>query len=298
MANSIARRDKFLLGVEETYVQEGLTRVLDANAGDLNFVGVDTVKIQNISTTGFGNVTRGGTPHAGSVTVATKTYTLPFDRGTSFVVDPMDNEETSDIAFGRASVEFMRSNAVPELDAIRFATLFGRSGYGAVPQAVLDATTVTNAMDLAILSMNNASVPRNERVFFSTWGVIDLLEKATGFTRNVDYTLPGNVGKVVTAYKGIPIIGVEPSRFISQVTLKNDANGGFEKTATTGRSLNFILIHVPSVRGGAIKYNPSDIIPAGANANSWGDTMKFRMYHGLVIMDSKVKAIYAHASTT
>ena len=295
MANTIARRDKFLIGVEETYVQEGLTRVLDANAGDLNFVGVDTVKIQNISTTGFGNVTRGGTPHSGSVTVATKTYTLPYDRGTSFQVDPMDNEETADIAFGRASVEFMRSHAVPELDAIRFANLFAKSGYGTVPSADLTASTVAPAMDLAILEMNKASVPRSERVFFCTWDIIDLLEKAEGFTRNVDYTLPGNVGKVVTAYKGIPLIGVEPNRFYSQITLLDTASGGYEKKATTGKDLNFILVHVPSVRGGIIKYNPSDIIPAGTNATSWADTMKFRMYHGLVIMDSKVKAIYAHA---
>ena len=117
-------------------------------------------------------------------------------------------------------------------------------------------------------------------------------------TRNVDYTLPGNVGKVVTAYKGIPLIGVEPGRFYTQVTLLNTAAGGFGKTATTGRDLNFILVHVPSAKGGIIKYAPSDIIPAGDNANSWADTMKFRMYHGLVIMDNKKKGIYVHHKTT
>ena len=75
MPNSIALRDKFLAMLDQTYVQEGITRVLDAMQGDLNFTGVSTVKVQNISTTGFGNVTRGGTPHEGSVTVATVNYT-------------------------------------------------------------------------------------------------------------------------------------------------------------------------------------------------------------------------------
>ena len=297
MPNSIALRDKFLAMLDQTYVQEGITRVLDAGQGDLNFTGVNTVKVQNISTTGFGNVTRGGTPHEGSVTVATVNYTLPYDRGTSFKVDPMDNEETSDIAFGRAGAEFMRSNAIPELDATRFANLVAKAGYTPV-SADLTNLTVTAALDTAILAMNKASVPRMDRVFFCTWDVIDLLEKADGFTRNVDYTLPGNVGKVVTAYKGIPLIGVEPGRFYTQVTLLNTAAGGFGKTAATGRDLNFILVHVPSAKGGIIKYAPSDIIPAGNNANSWADTMKFRMYHGLVIMDNKKKGIYAHHKTT
>ena len=209
----------------------------------------------------------------------------------------MDNEETSDVEFGRDGAEFMISKEIKELDEIRFANLYSKAGYTPV-SADLTTSTVAAALDTAILAMNKASVPRTERVFFCTFDVIDLLEKADGFTRNVDYTLPGNVGKVVTAYKGIPLIGVEPGRFYTQVTLLNTATGGFGKTAGTGRDLNFILVHVPSVRGGVIKYAPSDIIPSGTNATSWADTMKLRMYHGLVIMDNKKKGIYVHNKTT
>ncbi len=293
MANVLTLKDKYNLAIDETYVQEGVTRVLDAPASKINFQGAKTVKIQKISTSGLSNVVRGGTPVNGAITVEEETHTLNYDRGKSFVLDVMDAEETG-VGLGMAGAEFMRSDVIPEIDAIRFQKLVSKNGYGAVPSANLTASTVAPALDTAILAMNNASVPRANRVIFCTWDVIDLLEKADGFTRNVDYTLPGNVGKVVTAYKGVPLIGVEPSRFYTAITLLNTEAGGFEP-AVGAKGLNFILVYVPDVQYGVIKYTTSDIIPDGQNANTWGDVMKFRIYHDLIVLDNKTKAIYAHS---
>ena len=50
-----------------------------------------------------------------------QTKTPTYDRNRKFTIDVMDNYETSDIAFGRLSGEFIRTQVIPEIDALRFA---------------------------------------------------------------------------------------------------------------------------------------------------------------------------------
>ena len=53
-----------------------------------------------------------------------------YDRGRKFSVDAMDNEETAGLAFGKLASEFIRTKAVPEMDAVRFASYAAINGIG------------------------------------------------------------------------------------------------------------------------------------------------------------------------
>ncbi len=63
-----------------------------------------------------------------NVTISFETKKFTYDRGAAFTVDAMDDEETAGLAFGSLAADFMRTNVIPEMDAVRFATYAGKSG--------------------------------------------------------------------------------------------------------------------------------------------------------------------------
>lgn len=299
MPNNVAGAlgDKYIPTLDTVYQNEAKSRVLDAVEGDFEFSGVDTVKLRKMSMDGLGNIDRNGDLTQGEVIVETETFKLEQDRGTSFKVDPMDNEETQGIAFGRLGGEFLRTRVIPEMDAYRFSKLAGYAGN--TVEADLTAETVDTAMATAVLALENEEVPDTSRVFFCSPDVVFLLEQLKNFVANVNAEMPGNIGKVVGSYKGIPIVKVPKKRFYTAITLFDGTTQfGYEKTAVTGKDINFILVHAPSVRGGIIKYNPMEVVRSTSNANSFRDTLKFRMYHDYFVWDNKIPGVYVHHKTT
>ena len=299
MANTVttAIGSKFLPILDEVYQAEAKSRILDMDRQDIDFVGVDEVKIRKIDMDGLGNVDRNGDLEKGAVTVTTQTHKLEIDRGTIFSVDPMDNEETQAVAFGRLGGEFLRTKVIPEIDAIRFSKLasFG----GTTIEADLTDTTVRTAIDDAILKMDDDEVSEEGRAIFVSNEVVNLLEKLDALDKFVNFgETSGNIGRRVLSYKGIPLIKIPRARFYTKIELKDKADGfGYAKDAT-GKDLNFILVHVQAVKGGVIKYNPMGIISADANQTAFQDIMKFRIYHDCFILDNKKKGVYVHHKTT
>lgn len=120
MPNSIALAQKFLPILDEVYKREALTSRLDAANGEIQWIGADTVKLFKTAVPGLGNYNRSsGYPHA-DLTTTWETLQLTQDRGTDLIVDRMDNEESLGMAFGTLVGEFMRTQVVPELDALTY----------------------------------------------------------------------------------------------------------------------------------------------------------------------------------
>ena len=174
---------------------------------------------------GLGDVDRNGDLPKGSVTVTTETHTLEVDRGTIFNVDPMDNEETQAIAFGQLGAEFLRTKVIPEIDAYRFAKL---SGYaGTTVEADLTASTVKTALDTALNVMDEAEIPESDRRIYASIEVVSLLEQLDAFDKSVNVMeISGNIGTMVTSYKGVQVIKIPRTRFYTAITL-NDGSSSF-----------------------------------------------------------------------
>ena len=111
MSNSIALATRYLPMLDEVYKRSARTAVLDAQ--NVSFAGANSVKVFKTSMDGMGNYSRNSGFVDGSVTGTWETLTLSKDRGRSFMIDRMDNEETLDLAFGTLAGEFIRTKVTP-----------------------------------------------------------------------------------------------------------------------------------------------------------------------------------------
>jgi hypothetical protein len=168
MANSIDLANKFLPILEEVYKQSSLTSFMDAMTKPVEFSGASQVKVFKISMVGLGNYSRATGYPQGDVTGAWETISLSYERGRQFIVDRMDNEESLGMAFGQLAGEFIRTQVVPEVDAIRFSRYASDSGVQEVgtPATLTTASAVLAAIDVGAQALDDEEVPSEGRVLF------------------------------------------------------------------------------------------------------------------------------------
>ena len=148
MANSIALAQTYLPLLDEVYKASSKTAVLDAT--QVEIVNGNTIKVFKTSMDGLGNYNRNTGFANGDVTGTWETMTLSKDRGRSFIVDRMDNEETVGMAFGTLAGEFIRTKVAPEIDAYTFAKIAGTTGIlSANADVTVGTTDVPNLIDTA-----------------------------------------------------------------------------------------------------------------------------------------------------
>lgn len=168
MANNIQKFKKYIDLLDEVYKQASKTQVLD---GDTTLVragaNANEIIVPKLAMDGLADYSRNGGYVNGDVNFTYETVKFNYDRGRSFVVDAMDNEETAGLAFGKLSSEFIRTKVVPEVDAFRFATYAGVKGIGKATGS-LDASNIISALRTASTAMDEAEVPAEGRILFIT----------------------------------------------------------------------------------------------------------------------------------
>ena len=110
-ANTIALAERYLPILDEVYKYSSRSAVLDNP--NVQFVGGNAVKVYKTAMDGLADYSRNGGYVNGAVNGTWETMTLSQDRGRSFQIDRMDNEETLDLAFGTLAGEFVRTKVVP-----------------------------------------------------------------------------------------------------------------------------------------------------------------------------------------
>lgn len=109
--NSIALANRYLPMLDEVYKASSRSAILDNP--NVQFIGGNAVKVFKTSMDGLADYSRNGGYVNGAVNGTWETLTLTQDRGRSFQIDRLDNEETLDLAFGTLAGEFVRTKVVP-----------------------------------------------------------------------------------------------------------------------------------------------------------------------------------------
>ena len=117
--NSMSLATKFLPILDEIYKRESLTSILDTANERVRFIGAQTAKIFKVDVDGLGDYNRNAGFVPGSTDGSWETFTLQRDRGRSFTVDTMDNDETLGMALASTLGQFERTRVVPEIDALK-----------------------------------------------------------------------------------------------------------------------------------------------------------------------------------
>ena len=298
MANTIALAQKYLPLLDEVYRASSRTAILDATKVDI--LNGNTIKVFKTSMDGLGNYNRNTGFTNGDVTGTWETMTLSKDRGRSFIVDRMDNEETVGMAFGTLAGEFIRTKVAPEIDAYTFAKIAGTSGIlSANADITVGTTDVSSLIDTGEMQMNEEEVPGEGRILFiSETAYAGLRAK---IVRSVQNDVTG-INKEVETYNDMPIVRVPQSRFYTAITLLDGTTGGqtaggYTGTTGTGYKINFMIVH-PSAVAKVVKHVlPRIFTPEQyQNADAW--KFDYRIYHDTFVYDNKAKGIYMHRGST
>jgi hypothetical protein len=210
----------------------------------------------------------------------------------------MDDEETLGQAFGTLASEFIRTMVVPEVDAYRFSKYASWSGISEVgsPATLTTAAAVLAAFDVAMGQLDADQVPPEGRKLFLTTVHYNLLKGA--LTRSLKNETEAD--RRLYYLDGVQVIPVPQTRFYKGITLDAGATssaGGFTKTASTGRDINFMLLH-PSAVLQVTKLADLKVFAPEENQTADAWLFQYRLYHDAFVYENKVDGIYSHISTS
>lgn len=289
MANAITLFKKYISLLDEVYKNAATTSVLDSDAAlAQQGANANEIVIPKLSMDGLADYSRNGGYVGGSVTLTNETVTFNYDRGRKFSVDAMDNEETAGLAFGKLASEFIRTKVAPEMDAFRFATYAGLTGISKVSAGATlsDGAGVISALRAATTKMDEDEVPMEGRLLFIT-------PTLKGLVEDMDTTKSREVmGRFAQ------LVLVPQTRFYTAIDLQDGTTsgeeaGGFIKNATSGKDINFMIIHKPALLQ-YTKHTVNKIITPEQNQTSDGWMFFYRAYGLADAYDNKLAGIYLH----
>lgn len=296
VANNIALASKFLPLLDEIYKQDSRSAILDTANERVQFTGANTVNIFTLQTMGMANYDRNAGFVPGDVNGSWAPYVLETDRGRSYMVDVLDNDETLGMAFGGLLSTVERQHVIPEVDAFRFAAYASGAASANVVTETLSAGAATVAsIDAATVALDNAEVPYEGRILFVSPATYGLLK--AGLTR---YLLNDerNVNTNVEYYNDMRVIAVPQPRFQTAITLAapttSSAAGGFAP-ASGASAINYMIIHPSAVLQVMKHYVPRIFSPeVNQEADAWKLNMRYA--HGAWVLSQKTNGIYvSHA---
>ena len=216
---------------------------------------------------------------------------LQMDREWSTLIDPMDIDETSDVAtianITRAFVEFEK---IPEMDAFLASKLAKfAADFGGTSTQSLTSSTILDEWDKAIAYMTNQRVNRDRVIAYMTPATYKLLKQATGMTRFIEVTNGIQaVDRNIARLDGITVIEVPEDMMKTAYTFTE----GWAVDTSTAQQINFMLVDPMSVAA-PIKYETA--LMSAPTAQSKGKYLYYeRYYYGAFILNQRQAGVYAH----
>ena len=333
MENEIEVMVGYEAKLDEVYAKESLTADLDSESDLVTLVG-GSFRVPKMSMDGLAKHDRsnGGVYVDGGASLSFETKTPDYDRNRKFTIDAMDDKETSGIAFGKLSGEFIRTKVVPEIDAVRFAkyhSVAGTKKAGIIADAkdfLAELRTATNVMD-------EKEVPEENRYLYATPSMINSVmalqtiesrevlakfkkitkvptsrflagiklldgktegEEKGGFKAEaITYSLTADK-EVNTNKVYFTRSGSEGSYTYAKVTSPAKASLGTYYEAKGGIPLNFLIV-AKGANIQALKHVAPKHIPSALNQNADGDGYAYRVYGINDFYDNKANGIYSHS---
>lgn len=331
MANNITLAKNYIDLLDEVYKQASVTSDLTGDSTMMRAgANVNEISYPQISVTGLGDYDRNSGYTDGAVTLSWVTTTFNYDRGTKITVDTMDDQETFNLAFGKAGATLQRDKVAPEADAFTFATLAGIDGISKATAATYaDATEFLAALLDAKNKMDEDEVPEEGRILYATPTLVNgLMELDTtkskevfnsfGVVKKVPQTRfytaidlldgksegekLGHYQKAKATYKASTDVTVDSAKtyytynsgvytVVSNPTGNPSTSGYYEMETAGGKDINFMIIHKPAI----IKFDKhvtGNIIAPENNPDSDAYILKYRKYGIVDVYKNKVAGIY------
>lgn len=285
MPNTLVLPKNYTALLDEVYKSASVTSDLTGDSAMVRAgVNVNEICYPQMSITGLGDYDRNSGYTSGSVNLDWKTVKYNYDRGTKISVDAMDNQESFNLAFGKAGSELIRTKVAPEADAFTFATLAGIESISKGTAATFaNASEFLEALIEAKNKMDEDEVPEEERYLYATPTLLNGVMA-------LDTTKSSEILNCFAGKKSVP-----QSRFYTAIDMLDGKSpseeAGHYKKAEEGKDINFMIIHKPAL----IKYDKhiaNDLIAPANNPDSDSYILKYRKYGLVDVYQNKVAGIY------
>ncbi len=315
-ANAVA---EFHHELDKVIDQTAATGFFTDNALGAKFVGAKTVSIPTLSMNGLGDYSRSDGFVGGDMTVTRHVYTLSMDRGRSFRIDRMDNDEAGVMnLIGETSTEFVRTRVVPEVDAYVLSKL------AKLAETKSHTVTVGQSSTLAADCYKMFSEARNkveeelgyngdQLVAFVDSAFLAALESSSAFDRQIVVSdfVQGGISTKVKTVDGVILIPVKGDRMYDEFVFLNGLNaGGSDQTAggftpkltTTGSGESAVttkthigMLMCPRNLGGLVKKTEKlRVFTPEQNQAADGWKIDYRLYYDYFVKKSAENAVYAY----
>lgn len=302
MANVFAEKvQKFMPLLDEIYKAESKTAMLENTA--VQWVGTNKIRLPKMSMDGAADYDRENGYVRGAVNISYGDYELEFDRGRSFQIDYVDNDEAGFDAFRTLMQEYVRTKEIPEFDAVRITRLAARAD----ADNVKELDTISSYLDeweAARIQLTNKQVASSNRIAFVT---PEFLSGLKGELRSSGrFDIQKNTSRfnfVVEEIDNVPLIEIPSPRMYDVVTLLDgettgEEGGGFEPEVTVSKGLHMIYGDFGAMKNAFMKRKASKTFTPETNPFADAYLVQYRNHHDLVVQDNKRKGIYVLKKAT
>lgn len=250
MANNFVAFEKFLPGIiDAVYYKESIyTKRFKNPDVKLNWLDVRTVKIISLLTSGATNYNRFGHGQDntyGAVRSEAETFTISQERYSALPIDKLDSLDDAETVLGHLSVQFSRTQIVPEEDAYITGKLvsFTNETLGNRVTETITKDNIIERLWAAKTYMTNVKVPEGSQVIILSAEQYANLTNAADFTKYITVgDFGGDVNYKVLKFQGIDLIVAPSDRFFSAVTL-----GEGYAPAADAVKVNFLMLNDKAV---------------------------------------------------
>jgi hypothetical protein len=300
MANTLTKAVVYNTLLDEV-ITAGLTsQKLTAGASRIKYNGGNTVKIAKLSVGGYGNYDRATGYPAGAATQSWEDHVITMDRGITFNVDVMDEDETMQtLSVANIITEFARSQAVPEIDSYRYSKIF---------QSIVDDATVRysyytpaeatilGTIQGQIADIQNAIGEQTPMTCYISGAAFKYLTQSTQLAKQLGVqNVTGANGITTKIYDidGVPLVVVPSARMKTEYAFS--ATNGFA-AKNFAQDINWILI-ADSAAVAFVKHQKTKIVSADDNQTADAEKVMAREYHDCWVYENKHNAIYVSLKT-
>lgn len=285
MATNYNYATRYETEIQDILRQDALTSELETP--HVNWLGAKSFAVKSLNTSGYKPHTRDLGWNQGTVEDKETIYTLDFDRDIQFFVDQMDVDETNRaLTAGNVTGQFMRANAVPEVDAYRFSKIAAKAvELGQASTTALTKANIYEELKKAILPIRKYGA--SNMVIYMSSEAMDLLERSDDFGRSISTEKIANIETRVTSLDGVKLVEVWDSDRFKTVF---DFSEGFAATEES-KAINFLVVAKDAI---IAKTKLSSIYLFGPGEHTEGDGWLYqnRMYHDLFIDEFKQDGIF------
>ena len=301
MPNSLGNvAEKYTARLDRILTHEIKTADLNVNQNLVGeFVGVGKVAVAKLALSGLGEYDRSNGFPTGDINLDWEVLQLTHDRGREFSIDVMDDEERERVVSANVMAEFARTKVIPEVDAIRFATLAQNAG--TTVAANLTANTVEDAI-LAGEAAISEVADLDGTILYLTVTTKNLLRKALPYRIGQGENPSGKF----ETFDDMKIVTVPQARFYSAIdlydgTTTGQEDGGYVKHVSAGggdaagKNINFMLVN-PRACGAIQKHQRLRYCAPDVNQEKDAHKWQYRLFHDLLVYENAADLIYSHTA--